>query len=90
VALLTALLPAFVAGSVRAARSGTFAARFTLAYGLVIWLLVALVVVNEGTLFRLLPRVYFRSSSSPSRGRPSVYADMARAVGHLVGARSPA
>lgn len=91
VVLLTTLLPVLIAGGVRAARTGDFGAELTLTYGLVIWLMVALVVVNEGTLFRLrlqgaLPVLVVAIGGGGLR----VYGEMARAVAQAIRTRSPA
>ncbi len=53
VCLLALLVPSLVVGSSQAAARGSFVSIFMLIYGMVIWFLVALVVANEGSLFRL-------------------------------------
>lgn len=53
IAVMVALLPALALGATRLIRTRSFVAAFMLVDGIVIWLMVALVVVNEGTLFRL-------------------------------------
>jgi len=53
VVLLALLLPALVAGSMAIGGTRSLVGAFMLTYGVLIWFLVALVVANEGTLFRL-------------------------------------
>ena len=53
VVLLALLLPALCGGAVAVLRAGFSVAWPVLSYGLLIWFVLALVVVNEGSLFRL-------------------------------------
>ncbi len=52
-AVLVLLLPGLIAGSIAVVTRKSLVGRFVLTFGLVVWFLLALVVVNEGTLFRL-------------------------------------
>jgi hypothetical protein len=81
VVMIVALLPALALGVARAIRSGSFLATFMLVDGIVIWLMAALVVVNEGTLFRLrlqgmLPVMVVGIAG----GGLGVYRDLARRI----------
>lgn len=53
VVLLILLVPGFVVGAVSMVRRRSLVGSFMLMYGLVIWGFIALVVANEGSLFRL-------------------------------------
>ena len=85
VVLVVALLPALAVGSARMIRTGSFVAVFMLVHGSVIWLLVALVAVNEGALFRLrlqgmLPVMVVGIAG----GGLGVYGDLAKRIGSFV------
>jgi hypothetical protein len=85
VVLVVALLPALAIGSARMIRTGSFVAAFMLVHGSVMWLLVALVAVNEGTLFRLrlqgmLPVMVVGIAG----GGLGVYGDLAKRIGSFL------
>ena len=81
------LLPGLVAGSVAVVTKRSLVGLFVLAFGLVIWFLLALVVVNEGTLFRLrLQGVLPVLVVSVAGGGLEVYRLAAARIGRWVGA----
>jgi hypothetical protein len=84
---LALLLPALVAGSIAVVTRKSLVGVFALAYGLVVWFLLALVVVNEGTLFRLrLQGVLPVLVVSVAGGGLELYRRAAARIGRWVGA----
>lgn len=89
VAVIVALLPALALGAARLIRARSFVAAFMLVDGIVIWLMVALVVVNEGTLFRLrLQGVLPVMVVAVAGGGLGVYRDLANRLTSRLGKRS--
>jgi hypothetical protein len=90
IAMMLALLPALALGAARLIRTRSFVATFMIVDGIVIWLMVALVVVNEGTLFRLrlqgmLPVMVVAIAG----GGLGVYRDLAKRISSRFRTTSP-